>query len=118
MNKLYDYEKLIILIFVGFVFFFVFMPFIDRQNNKEQIENFNNLISDDMLVKIDKNICSKQCCKHTQWPIPFNTQDPSIDNNLFKNFIGTNLSCNNGPSGGGCVCVTKDDYNYLINHGQ
>jgi hypothetical protein len=88
------------------------MPYLDKQNNKEQIDNFSN------LIKIDQNICSPQCCKHTQWPVSFNTIDPNIDQNLFKDYIGSNLSCNNGPTGGGCLCVTKKDYEYLSKRGQ
>ena len=111
MNNLSDKNTFIILLCVGIFFFFVVMPYLDR-------EKFINLLSDDTNIrKIDKNICSKQCCKHTQWPTPFNTTNPDIDPKIFKNYIGTNFSCNNGPTGGGCLCVNKTDYTYLSNHG-
>ena len=112
MSKLSDKNTFIILICIAIFFFFIVMPYLDKQNNKEQFDNFNN------LVKIDQNMCSPQCCKHTQWPIPFNTTDPNIDQKLFKDTIGSNFSCNNGPTGGGCLCVNKNDYQYLSNHGQ
>ena len=118
MDKLSDKNTFIILVVIGILFFTIVMPYLDKQNSKEQMENFADLLSDKNIIKIDQNICSKQCCKFTQWPIPFNTIDPNIDPELLKNYIGSNLSCNNGPTGGGCVCVTKEDYNYLSNRGH
>jgi hypothetical protein len=112
MNKLSDKNTFIILLCVGIFFFFIVMPYLDNENNKEQIDNFTD------LIKIDQNICSPQCCKQTQWPVSFNTIDPKIDQKIFKDYIGTNFSCNNGPTGGGCLCVSKKDYQYLSNHGQ
>ena len=94
------------------------MPYLDKLNSKEQIDNFTDLLSGGNIRKLDQNICSTQCCKHTQWPVPFNTNDPNVDPNLFKDYIGTNLSCNNGPNGGGCLCVNKKDYDYLSNRGN
>ena len=64
------------------------------------------------------NQCSRQCCKHTQWPVPFNTTDPNVKPEDLKDYIGTNLTCNNGQVSGGCVCVKKEDYEYLSTHGQ
>ena len=69
------------------------------------------------LNKIDQKICSKQCCKFVQWPIPFNTRNPNVKDDILDNFIPTNFACNGGENGG-CVCLTKDDYNYLSEHGQ
>jgi hypothetical protein len=67
--------------------------------------------------KIDETPCSKQCCNHVQWPIPFNTKNPNLDKSVEVDYIPNNLSCNRGGSGG-CVCLTKDQFNYLSNHGQ
>ena len=117
MNKLSDKNTFIILLCVGIFFFLVVMPYLDKQNAKEQIDNFTDLLTGN-IRKLDQNICSTQCCKHTQWPVPFNTTDPNVDPNLFKDYIGTNLSCNNGPTGGGCLCVTKKDFDYLTNRGN
>jgi hypothetical protein len=112
-------------------------PFIIRENKKEQFETNNkindifdktevkyyhndNIKSDNInnkLYRIDLKPCSKQCCKFIQWPVPFNTKNPILSDDTLNNYIGSNLSCNLGD-GGGCVCITKDDYNYLSNHGQ
>ena len=112
----------IFFLIIGIIFFVFYLPiidnenFIDQQVLKEKFNNLNNL-EDNNLYKIDKNICSSQCCKFTQWPVPFNTSDPNntID---FSKYIGSNFSCNYGNTGGGCVCYTKENYNYLANHGQ
>jgi hypothetical protein len=107
------------------VFILLILPAINNKNSQEQFELYENF--DDLqdiasnsldVIKVDKNICSKQCCKFEQWPVPFNTTNPNVDPNITKNFIGTNLSCNYGPDGGGCLCMTKNDFNYIANHGQ
>lgn len=118
MSDLSDKNMFIILLCVGILFFFIIMPYLDNLNLKEQVDNFSNLLGDDNIRKIDQNVCSPQCCKHTQWPVSFNTVDPNLDQEKFKDYIGSNFSCNNGPTGGGCLCVNKQDYEYLSNHGN
>jgi len=85
-------------------------------------ENFDNYeITNDKTIpvaKIDKNVCSKQCCKFEVWQPPFVIKNPNVDPKFMDKFIGTNLSCGNGPESGGCVCMTKNDFNYIANHGQ
>lgn len=124
-----DFYLLITIISCVFIINYIY-PYIITQNKKEEFE-LDNKINDivknvstyydnsklDNLPRIDKNICSKQCCKFIQWPVPFNTRNPVISDETLNKYIGSNLSCNLGE-GGGCVCVTKDDYNYLANHGQ
>lgn len=110
---------LILSIIIAFIFFIFILPIIEKKNKVEQFqiqENFEDLNKE--IVKIDQNVCSKQCCKFNDWPVPFETKNPNIDPALLEKYIGSNLSCNNGPDGGGCVCFTKDDSNYLAKHGQ
>lgn len=118
MSGLSNKNTFVVLLFVGIFFFLIFMPLLDKLNNDEQIENFTNLLINNDTNKLDQNMCSIHCCKHVQWPVPFNTNDPNANPDLFKNYIGTNLSCNNGPTGGGCLCVTKENYEYLSNRGN
>jgi hypothetical protein len=108
-NNMYLYIIIVVIVFFVFV-----LPMIDKQNKKEMFEIYESF-SD--IVKVDANKCSKQCCKFTQWPVPFNTSDPKVDNSEFDKYIPSNLNCNNG-SGGGCVCITKDDYQYLSDKGN
>jgi hypothetical protein len=94
----------------GIIFFVFYLPIIDNENFIDQ-QKLNKNLEKNNENKIDKNICSSQCCKFTQWPIPFNTSDPNntID---FSKYIGSNFSCN-----GGCVCYTKENNNYLTSRG-
>ena len=116
-QQINDQKLMFVLICICIVFFVFILPILDNKNKSEQFElqeQFENL----NMAKIDKNICSRQCCKFTQWPVPFNTQDPSSSNTDLNQFIGSNLSCNYGQTGGGCVCYKKSDNDYLSNHCQ
>lgn len=99
------------LVILGAVLFFIFvMPMIDSANTKEGLANI------DAVTQIDKNICSKQCCKHVQWPVPHDIISNDISQEQLSNYIGTNFSCNYGE-GSGCLCVTKEEFNYLAGRG-
>jgi hypothetical protein len=123
-----DITLIILSILIGILVIFFINPCINNKNQKEKFEIDSkvtkiidkmlpsNKINDD-LHKIDQKICSKQCCKFIQWPVPFNTKNPTIKDEVLDNFIPSNFACNGGDNGG-CVCITKDDYNYLSNHGQ
>ncbi len=129
-----DFTFIILSVLIGlFIILFIY-PSIMNQNHNEgfQIDNQVNQILTDAIKnsqpvpetnkntdipKIDERICSKQCCKFIQWPVPFNTKNPIVSDDVLQNFIPSNFACNGGENGG-CVCLTKDDYNYLSEHGQ
>lgn len=105
---------------LGAIIFFLFV--LPRINNnkpkpktklvKERLENTND------IQKMDENLCSKQCCKFVQWPVPHDVKVGDIPEEQLKNYIPSNLSCNYGSNnGGGCLCVTKDNFNYLSQRG-
>jgi hypothetical protein len=114
-------QALVLVILLIIIFFVFVLPKIDAANKKElaliqqkikeKLENTNT-----RLTQIDKLICSKQCCKHTQWPVPKDMLTHDMTDELAANFIGTNMSCNLG-NGSGCVCATKDDFDYLATRG-
>ncbi len=128
-----DYSFILLSILIGVLFIFIIYPKIMNQNQNEDFkidQQINEIFTDantnqpntnqpntNQLNKIDQKICSKQCCKFVQWPIPFNTRNPIVKDDILDNFIPTNFACNGGENGG-CVCLTKDDYNYLSEHGQ
>lgn len=115
--KLND-NQILVLVILGIVVFFVFiLPLIDNKNKQATDKIKENLINTPEPIKLDKNICSPQCCKHTQWPVPHDAKNKDISDKELENYIGTNLTCNLG-SGGGCLCVTKDDFNYLASRGS
>lgn len=133
LNNL-ENNKTLMFVVLGAVLFFIFvLPLIDKMCEKEQTilkEKLKNISSEKMLthpnstyysllddnmgdiVKIDENRCSRYCCKHTQWPVPH-----ELTNKATEEYIGTNLSCNFGANSG-CVCVTKDNFNYLSSRGN
>ena len=104
-------QILILSILIGLVFFLFILPNIENYNNTDNIrikEKFND------IVKIDELPCSSSCCKYTTWPVPFNTVNPSITKDELDKYIGSNLTCGTGK----CVCLTKDNFDYLANHGH
>ena len=122
---------LILIIIISIITFFYIYPNILKENIEEKfeidnrftlpifIDNDNKIETkkNNSLVKLDQNICSKQCCKFVQWPVSFNTRNPLVKDEILDKFIPSNFACNGGANGG-CVCLTKNDYNYLANHGQ
>ena len=110
-------NNVLILVILGAIIFFIFiMPMIDRANISEESKLKENLNNTEPSVKLDKNMCSKQCCKFSQWPVPHDLNEKNIPEDQLKDYVGSNMSCNFG-NGSGCLCVTKDDLNYLASHG-
>jgi hypothetical protein len=105
-------------VLLGAVLFFIFVLPVLQTKQKKDMKNLNEKFSNNSeeIKKLDKNICSKQCCNHSQWPVPHDAKSGPIPKDKLKNYIGTNMSCNFGE-GSGCLCVTKDDFNYLANRG-
>lgn len=108
-------EVLMYAIVLGAIFFLFILPKIEKKYNQEQqemIEKMSSLIEEkrNSILKMDTKKCSKECCLHTQWPAPHMPEKKS------DKYIGTNFMCNNG-NGGGCLCVTKQDKEYLSKRG-
>jgi hypothetical protein len=115
--KLNDNQTLVLIILGAVVFFVFILPMLDNKSKQSADEVKESLTNTPEPTKLDKNICSRQCCKHVQWPVPHDAVTKEISDKDMKNYIGNNLSCNFG-SGSGCLCVTKDDFNYLANRGS
>jgi len=115
-------SNLILLIAILFIiiFFFIIMPDIEKTNNNERTKILDELVNIPS-VKIDTKKCSRSCCINSGWPLPKELQSNDIPSDELDNYIPNNFSCNFGSStGGGCVCVTKDDYELLgsrVNNG-
>jgi hypothetical protein len=111
---------LIISILFIIIFFIIIMPNIETTYNNETTEILDKLVNI-QSVKIDTNKCSRSCCINSGWPLPKELQSNDIPRDELDNYIPNNFSCNFGSStGGGCVCVTKDDYELLgsrVNNG-
>ena len=103
------------LIILGIVVFFVFiLPIIDNRK-KQAVDEIKEKLENTSQKKLDKNMCSRQCCKFTQWPLPAELRSKELPDD--SKYVANNMSCNFG-SGSGCLCVTKDDLNYLSNRGS
>jgi hypothetical protein len=63
------------------------------------------------------NLCSKSCCS-TQYPPPFGLPvDPLVCGSK-KEFLPSIYTCNNGWQDSGCLCVTKEQTEFLNSRGK
>ena len=69
------------------------------------------------IKRLDQNKCSIKCCGQTQWPLPEELRSKDMTDEEAKGYVPSNFFCNLG-SGSGCLCVKKDDFNYLVSHGS
>lgn len=60
------------------------------------------------------NLCDKSCCM-PQYPLPFNLEDNGIL--AGGDYVGSNYTCNNSWQSAGCVCMTKEQKEFLENRG-
>lgn len=111
---------LIISIVLIFIFFICIMPTIEKCYNNESkklIEKIENV----MINTFDTKKCSRSCCINTGWALPKELQSNDISPDELKNYVSNNFSCSLGSnigSSGGCLCLTKDDYELLGSRGN
>lgn len=72
--------------------------------------------NDEMDVSF--NMCSKSCCSK-QYPTPFDSDDA---NDKFVNanrdlFVPNPMYCYDGSNNAGCLCLSKDQANFIYNRG-
>jgi hypothetical protein len=106
------HRLLIVIILVAVVVCHI-VPYLKKCYNTENWEDTPKMNLDnnnDGILKVDKLKCSPSCCKFNQWPLPIDLQMPQSD------YIGSNFSCNNGQTSGGCVCIDSKDTSTLGNH--
>lgn len=117
-----DNKVLLYVIIGAYIFFNFIMPRLECKNTdlsskiREKLENISNSGSLKRNDKLDLNMCSKQCCKFTQWPVPNEITKGPIPQEKLKDFVGSNYSCNFGE-GSGCLCVSKDSLKNIANRG-
>jgi hypothetical protein len=96
-----DGNTLIVGFILGVIVYSYVLPSLAKETEKMAS------LEDEGILKVDTNMCSRDCCKHSQWPVPFEGEEGEDDGN-----VSSNLMCNGG-SGGGCVCLKKEDKTYL-----
>jgi hypothetical protein len=108
-------QSIICIVVVVAVFFLLILPQLEKMRSHEDsdiMEKFNNKLNN--FHKIDTNICSASCCGN-QYPVGF---DIKKDDRLADGkYIPTNMTCT-GHHGTGCVCVTKEQRDYLTERGD
>ena len=63
------------------------------------------------------NMCSKSCCS-TQYPPPFGLPvDPLVCGSK-KEFLPSSYTCNNGWQDSGCLCMSKEQSEFLNSRGN
>lgn len=65
---------------------------------------------------LNYNMCSKACCS-PQYPTPFALESDEQVNKMKDKFVLNNYACNNAWNNAGCVCMTKEQHNYLSSRG-
>lgn len=81
-------------------------------------ETFNNKSKQPAKKTYNLGVCSKNCCA-TQWPTSINVGEKSKvnANEVGKKYFTSNITCNNGITNTGCVCLTKESKQLLENKG-
>jgi hypothetical protein len=112
-NSSTNNNTLMYAVIIAVIFFVFILPRLEKKHvQEEQIvkENMESLKKSNLIRKLDTNKCSTDCCNHTQWPVPHMPTKKS------SKYVGSNLMCNG--NGGGCLCVTKEDKDYLSKRGR
>jgi hypothetical protein len=66
-------------------------------------------------MNVANNLCSKSCCS-AQWGGPVMKNDPFVCSNK-DDFVPSNIMCNNVFNDSGCMCVTKEQSQFIYNRG-
>ena len=62
------------------------------------------------------SMCSKSCCA-PQYPPPFSLPKDDLVLNSGQEFVGTSYACSNTWQDSGCLCMTKEQGQFLDSHG-
>ena len=68
------------------------------------------------IMGLNYAMCSKSCCS-AQYPPPFETEKDIVVDELSGVFVPNSYACNNAWQNSGCLCMTKDQRNFLTTRG-
>jgi len=115
-----DSQILLWLLIIGAIFVIVLMPifqYCQNQDKNELRERFDSIFSGEPKF-LFSNKCARSCCINSGWPYPPELLEKDISPEELKKYIPTNFSCALGSNvNGGCLCVTKNDFDYLSKRG-
>lgn len=83
-------------------------------NDKEDNFYLEDGLDGNMLLH--NNYCSKSCCSE-QYPTSFKLQYDKKICNSKDEYVPTNLMCNSGDHGTGCLCMKKEQAEFLASRG-
>lgn len=63
------------------------------------------------------NMCSPACCSD-QWPLPFKIPVDKMTCSSTDEFVPTSYFCNNGWQDSGCLCMKKDQSDFINARGN
>jgi len=66
---------------------------------------------------LNYNVCSKSCCG-PQYPPPFALEEDEFVAKNKDKYVPNNYMCNNAWNNSGCVCMTKDQREYISSRGH
>jgi len=83
-----------------------------------KLEKFSNKKKENKKKTYNLGVCSKNCCT-TQWPVPIDlTENSNVKlNDIGTKYITSNMTCNNGVTNTGCVCLTNESKNFFAKGG-
>jgi hypothetical protein len=62
------------------------------------------------------NLCSPACCSD-QWPVPFSVPVDKMTCQSEDEFVPTSYFCNNGWQDSGCLCLKKEQSDFIDSRG-
>lgn len=87
-------------------------------------KNTGNYGETDMLddgdngnMSLQYNLCSKSCCS-SQYPPPFSITPDDYVLLSNKDYVPSNMTCNNAWQDSGCLCLTKEQALFLNSRGS
>ena len=104
------------------IFTFVIITILLLYKYKSNIFKLEKFTNQKKKQKKDKSynlgVCSKNCCA-TQWPVPIDlTEDSKVKlNEVGTKYFTSNMTCNNGVTNTGCVCLTDKSKKFLAKGG-
>jgi len=85
---------------------------IERKNGGIEYEQMQGIGDNGMNF----NQCSPACCSD-QWPVPFKIPVDKMTCGSQDEFVPTSYMCDNGWQNAGCLCMKKDQNDFLVSRG-
>lgn len=102
----------------------LFVPqpvYYDTQGDKVELGNVDaadvNKVNNIGDAGMNFNMCSPACCSD-QWPLPFKMPVDKMTCSSTDEYVPTSYFCNNGWQDSGCLCMKKDQNDFINARGN